>query len=226
MFGLILATVMTVGSSAPAFHFHSCHGCHGCHGYVPVVYYKAPIVYSGCWGGSSCFGGCFGGCGGCYGCCGGCHGGFYSYSSCYGCCGGCYGSCFGSCYGCCGGCYGGCHGSCFGGCCGAILVSPAVPAVPAAPAAPTAPATPKKTSATNATVEIQAPMEAEVTFNGVVVKRKSEKEVFKTPELQAGQPYHYTVKVKMGDQTETKIVSVEAGATVAVDLRELISARR
>jgi hypothetical protein len=30
----------------------------------------------------------------------------------------------------------------------------------------------------------------------------------------------------MGEQSQTKIVSVEAGATVSVDLRELISAGR
>ncbi|MFQ3651887.1 MAG: hypothetical protein SNJ75_16305, partial [Gemmataceae bacterium] len=65
-----------------------------------------------------------------------------------------------------------------------------------------------------------------VRFNGVLVKRKSEKEVFKTPALEVGQPYHYTVKVKMGDQEQSKIVTIEAGSTVVVDLRELLSTSR
>jgi uncharacterized protein (TIGR03000 family) len=79
MYSIVLATMLTTGSAAPAWG-----GCHGCHG---------------CWGGCH---GCYGCWGGCYGCWGGCWGG------CYGCCGGCYGcyGCYG-CWGCCGGCYGG-----------------------------------------------------------------------------------------------------------------------
>ncbi len=112
MYSIVLATVLTAGSTAPDLGWRTgCYGCWGC---------------SGCYGYSSCYG-CYG-CSGCYGCWGGC----YGYSSCYGCWGGCYGGCYGgcwgcsgcygcsgysSCYGCWGGCYGGCSG-CYGGCWG------------------------------------------------------------------------------------------------------------
>jgi uncharacterized protein (TIGR03000 family) len=72
-----------------------------------------------------------------------------------------------------------------------------------------------------ATVQIVAPMDVEVTLNGVAVPRKRETESFKTPALVVGQPYHYTVKAKRGDVVETKVVSVEAGATVEIDLRDM-----
>jgi len=79
----------------------------------------------------------------------------------------------------------------------------------------------KKTGDTSASVRIYAPMDVQVTFNGVAVTRQSATEVFTTPALEVGQPYHYTVTAKRGDKTETKIVAVAAGSTVEVDLREV-----
>ena len=75
MYSVVLAAMLTTGSTAPAwggsgwYNYGGCYGCRGsCHG---------------CYGSS------------CYGCCGGCYGCY----GCYGCCGGCYGCC-GGCYGC------------------------------------------------------------------------------------------------------------------------------
>lgn len=116
MYSIVVATMLTTGTPAPAFGglfsrsnescFGGCQGCQGCFG-------------GGCFG---CSGGCSGGCAGCFGCqgCNGCSGGcngflgirdffsnVFSMGGCNGCSG--YSGCNG-CMGCYGGCYGGCGG--------------------------------------------------------------------------------------------------------------------
>lgn len=104
MFSVVLATMMTTGTAAPAWGLRGCHGCHGCSGYS----------CAGCYGCYGCYGGGGYGCGGCTGGCSGwsCWGGAWSGYGCHGCSG--YG-CYGSYYGCsgCHGCYGG-HASYYG----------------------------------------------------------------------------------------------------------------
>jgi uncharacterized protein (TIGR03000 family) len=74
-------------------------------------------------------------------------------------------------------------------------------------------------------VEILAPREAEVAFNGVKIKRKSERQSFDTPKLTSGEKFHYvvtaTVMVDGKKETVKKTVVVEAGKKAQADFREL-----
>jgi uncharacterized protein (TIGR03000 family) len=250
MMTLVLAVALTATTSAPDFGLkgcyggygcagcYGCNGCHGCYGCYGGYVYAKP-VYSGCWGGSGCFGGCFGGC----------------YGGGYGCCGGCCGGCYGGCYGCWGGhhvAYAGC-GCCGGmvyaptyshapsyGCCGAVIphAGPPVKVIEKAPGAPGM----KKIEGgkdekgekgdkkiegdeTAARVIIRAAADVAVTVNGVRLPRKSETETFRTPTLAPGTDYTYTVvaTAKRGsrDVTETRRVPVVAGGRAEVDFTAL-----
>jgi uncharacterized protein (TIGR03000 family) len=79
-----------------------------------------------------------------------------------------------------------------------------------------------------ASVVIKAPMDVEVRFNGVVVRRKSEEESFQTPAITVGEGYHYTVTaiaVRDGKTVrQERVVSVRAGKKAEVDFREMASA--
>jgi uncharacterized protein (TIGR03000 family) len=74
-------------------------------------------------------------------------------------------------------------------------------------------------------VEVLAPREAEVAFNGVKINRKSARQSFDTPKLTSGEKFHYivTASVTVGGKKETvkKTVVVEAGKKSQVDFREL-----
>jgi uncharacterized protein (TIGR03000 family) len=74
-------------------------------------------------------------------------------------------------------------------------------------------------------VTILAPREAEVTFNGMKIARKDEKQSFATPKLKGGEKFHYvvTASVTVGGKKETmtRTVVVEAGKKAEVDFREL-----
>jgi uncharacterized protein (TIGR03000 family) len=210
MYSVVLATVLTTGSVAPAWGHgccggcYGCWGCHGCYGCCGGCY--------GCWG-------CYGCCGGCYGCCGGCWG-------CYGCCGGCYGAnvvYYYPSYGCCGGCY------------GAVVPTTVVPAVPAAPSiVPEKPREklppPKKEASAgySATVVIAAPEGVSVTVNGMTLSMVSAEQTFVTPDLDPDTNYSYTVKaqtVRDGQLvSKTRKVMVNAGREVRVDFSDLASA--
>jgi uncharacterized protein (TIGR03000 family) len=74
-------------------------------------------------------------------------------------------------------------------------------------------------------VTVVAPREAEVTFNGMKVARKDEKQSFATPKLKAGEKFHYVVTASViiegKKETVKKTVVVEAGKKAEVDFREL-----
>ena len=206
MYSIILATMLTAGGAAPDFG-HGCHGCHGCCG--------------GCYG---CCGGCYGCCGGCYGCCGGCYCCWGGWSSCYGCCGGCYG-CWGGWSGCYGGCYG-CYGACYG-CCGGVVVAP-VAVAPVTPALPVAPKKDEKKAAAlgnAAAVVLKAPADVQLSIEGQNIPRTTSEETFRTPELEPGSSYTYTIKatvVRDGKTVAfTKQVKVRAGQTSEADFTKL-----
>jgi uncharacterized protein (TIGR03000 family) len=103
---------------------------------------------------------------------------------------------------------------------------PAAPATPPQPEEkkPTNPEADSKDKEAAATIRVHAPLDVEVAFNGVKVARKQESQNFKTPALMVGQPYHYTITAKRAGAVETKVVNVQAGATVEVDLRDMPTA--
>lgn len=197
MYSVVLATMLTTGTAAPAFGF-GCHGCHGCHGC-----YGCYGCCGGCYGCYGCYGGCYGcsGCYGCYGCCGGCWGGAVAYS---------YPSYYYSCYGCCGGCY------------GAVVPAPVAPVAPKEKLPPPG----KQASAGQvATVIIAAPADVQITFNGEKVALKGTEQAFITPELEADATYSYLVEartVRDGQPvTRSRKLTVTARRQVRVDFSEL-----
>jgi uncharacterized protein (TIGR03000 family) len=220
MYGVVLATVMTVGASTPAWgwHGHGCYGCYGCHG----CYGCSGYAFSSCYG-------CYGGSYGCYG-------------SCYGCYGGCYG-----CYGCYGGCYG-CYG-CYGGCYGATVYYAAAPVYSAGPSSAESEIrrlreeleslrkkqqpkmdkeTPPSPAAAPAQLTIKLPAEAKMYVDGVVCPLTSSTRSFATRPLQPGQQFYYTIRADLtrdGTQlTQSQKVIVEAGREVMVEFNKLAPA--
>jgi uncharacterized protein (TIGR03000 family) len=235
MYGIILATALTTGTTAADWGFR--HGCHGCH--------------CGCWCGCSC--GCYGcyggycscGCYGCYSYCGGwgCHGcwgccgcyGCYGYCGGWGChCGGCgcYGGCMAyGCYGCYGGCMAyGCYGCCHGG---TVIYGGTYAAPPTMTPAPTDGKTiegkdkdGKEVSIRRpATVVVKADSDVEIKVNGQATPRKTTEEAYTTPALVPGRLYSYTFVAEVTrdgkKQTETKEVTVRAGRRTVVDFTSL-----
>lgn len=151
-------------------------------------------------------------CRGCHGCCG-----------CYGCgCHGCYGchGCWGwACHGCwgCHGCYGcwGCHGcwGCYGCGCygyssyGMVTYRPTV-VVDGGLAR-------QQSDSSTATVLVTLPAEAKLTINGWTSKNATPTRRFRSPQLESGKEYFYTVRAELvrDGQTivQTREVSVRAG---------------
>jgi uncharacterized protein (TIGR03000 family) len=230
MYGIILATALTTGTTAPD-HFYKRSWC-SCACYA-------------CSCGCYC-GGCY--CGGCYGCwsycsCSGCYGGYgrwgaYSCASYYGCwttcgCYGCYGSCGGWGWGCSCSCYS-CYG-CYGcyGCHGAVIYGGTVPPVYGTPApAEKLPApgkvNEKKEEAslyTPATVVVKADLAATIKVNGQVTPRRAAVESYRSPALEPGRTYSYTVVAELNRDgkalTETKEITVAAGRETVVDFTNL-----
>jgi uncharacterized protein (TIGR03000 family) len=74
-------------------------------------------------------------------------------------------------------------------------------------------------------VVIKAARDVKVTFNGVTTNRKSEEELFLTPNLRPGQTYAYQVKAEVyrdGKKvTRTRRVLVRAGTRSRVDFSDL-----
>lgn len=203
MYSVVLMAALTTGASETGCWWsHGCHGCHGCNG-----------------NSGGCYGNCYGGTG-CYGCYGS-SGTYGSYGGCYGCYGGCYG--YGSCNGGYGGyaCYGSCHG-CAGG--AAAYPAPAAPTyeppVPKPPApAEKIPAPKKSTTTTGNTVDraqviVHLPADAKLFVDDHLMTTSSERRVFKTPALEAGQTYYYILKAEV----------VREGKTIAEDRRILVHA--
>ncbi len=235
MYSLVLAAMLTTGTTTPAWGCHGglFHGCHACHG--------AWGCYGGCYSCYSCLG-CYGGYGSCYGGWGGCYGSCYSGWGCWG--GyGCYGSCYGGwggygCYGGCFGCYGSCSGGwgCYGGGYGGY-VEPAAPVMPGAPSsAPTskepikAPA-PAKESALpgRAHILVQLPKDAKLFVDDHPVTLPPNQRTVVTPELEPGQDYYYIFRaeaVRNGTPVEdSRRVVIRAGARVTVNFGDLATTK-
>lgn len=170
----------------------------------------------GCHCGCGCYCGCY--CGGCYGCwgCHGCRG--WGCHGCYGCygCFGCYGfyGCHGGCYGCIGciGCYGcvGCYGM------GGLMVSrPATTVVDTGVAQ-------RQSQTETATVVVTLPSDAKLTINGWTSKNTTGTRRFRSPPLEQGKEYFYTVRAEVvqNGQTivQTREVAVRAGQETRVPL--------
>lgn len=210
MYTLVLLATLTTGASSADFcglfskHFNrnscygACAGCYGCGG----------CVGNSCFG-RSCFGASCFGCSGCFG------------SSCAGCNGACYGgSAFVSSYSC-HGCYG-CYG-CYG-CAGAATSygygssSPTYGTVPSSgySEAPVVTTSAKPVTAEPARLVVALPVDAKLYVDGNLTTT-ADKSVrsFRTPELQVGEQYVYTLKVEVvrGGKTltESKQVIVTAG---------------
>jgi uncharacterized protein (TIGR03000 family) len=199
MYSVVLAAVLTAGTSTPDFGCHGCYGCHGCHG------------CSGCYGGCS---GAFYGCSGCYGGCHGCYG-----SSCYGCygssCYGCYGS---SCHGCHGTIVYGCYGSCHGCCGGTVIIEKHVIVIPEKKHKKKHH---RKHASAPATVVVHLPENAKLYVDNVYCPLTSAVRSFDTPELPTGRKYYYTLKAELIHDgkpvTQTHKVLIAAGSKVKVD---------
>lgn len=218
MYSVVLMMALSGSADVPACHHHSCGGCYGC---------------CGCYGGHGCCG-CWGGC---YGCGGGCWGGCYG---CYG--GGCWGGCWG--YSC-GGCWGGGY---YGD--GGVIVAPGAGMAPGATVAPgrrgaeEAPEPRKRDeekpqgrdggamAPTPATIIVSLPADAKLIVDGNVTRTKNAVRVFRSPALEPGLDYAYTVKaefVRDGQPTSaTKRVVVRAGkeTRVTFDVPEASFAQR
>jgi uncharacterized protein (TIGR03000 family) len=180
-----------------------CNGCGGCNGGKGFLgghkWFKKD---SGCCGGCNGCGGCDGGCMGCNGC-NGCNGGrghkwFKRSNGCGGCDGGCGGGCGG-----CAGCVG-----CAGGSAGyhsTIIVMPKADSAVAQSAAP-------------ATIVVSLPAEAKLSIDGNSTTSTSERRVFVSPTLEAGQEYYYTLKAELNGQVKEERVTVKAGQEVTVKI--------
>jgi uncharacterized protein (TIGR03000 family) len=196
MYSVVLATMLTAGSAAPAFGHHGCHSCYSsCHS---------------CYSSYSCYS-CYS-CYTCYGCYGG-HGGLFHHNrGCY--CSSCYSSCC-SCYSsCCGGYY---YSSCCGGyiCCGGTVITPQVVPVPTK-GEPVNP--PKKEQAR---VTVTLPSDARLWVDSVECPLTSGVRSFNTPELVAGQRYVYNIRAEIVREgrtiTETQRVVLTPGTESRVD---------
>src|SRR5437762_1111793 len=117
-------------------------------------------------------------------------------------CKGCCGCCGYDCSGCCGGC---CGGWCGGGCGGGLDVSGGKAGAVAEGSAP-------------ATIVVNLPAPAKLTIDGNTTSSTSERRVFVSPALEAGQEYYYTLKAEINGEVKEERVTVKAGQEVAVKI--------
>lgn len=225
MYSVVVMMVMSGAPEMPAFGgSRGCHGGGGCNGYVATS----------CWGGSGCHGGrggLFGG-RGCHGgggwACNGGNGGCWGGNSCHGGRGhglfggrGCHGGhgCNGG-----GGCWGGSNWGCTGGsgcqgyvaagcgCCGGY--ASATGGAVMMGAATTAPAT----------IVVNLPAEAKITFDGAATTSTGTSRRFVTPAINNGIEHNYTIGaeiVRDGKTLKTsQVVTVRAGQTTEVNLAD------
>jgi uncharacterized protein (TIGR03000 family) len=254
MYSVMLATVITAGSVAPAW------GCHGCHGGG----YNAFSSCSGCGGG--CYGSCYGSCSGCYGG----HHYTFSFGSCHG---SCYGSYYGgtynpyqsSCYGCTG-CQGYLPSSCYGCWGGHSGYNPAVPQGQERKAIilregemkfelrnqdgkviiireseekkenkkeerreeKESQANPSSETPATARITVRLPEDAVLRIDNVECTLTSATRTFETPKLEPGQQYFYTLKVEVvrnGERIEkSRKVIFQGGNQVTVDFGDMTAA--
>ena len=203
MYSLIMVAALSTGMSAQdCFHLR-CWGrscsCSGC--------------YSSC----SCYG-----CSGCYRSCSGCVGSrSYSRCSCSCSCTSCYGYQGVYCSGCyssamsyqCHGCYG-CTATCYGS-----VPVPTQPQVDPTKEAPKGKQTSYyQPSSESARLVVRLPADAKLYVDGQVTRTVGQEiRTYRTPELEFGQDYVYTLKIEVVRQgktlTESKKVLVRAGKT-------------
>jgi uncharacterized protein (TIGR03000 family) len=229
MYSVVLLVAMSSGTQTPD------HGMKGgcCGGYSCCGSYSC-CGYSSCHGGGGLFrhGRRHGCCGGGYG---GCCGGYVSY----GCCGS-YGGCYGGYSGCCGASYSGCCGGGWGGgysgCCGASYGCGSMAPAPVYGMSPvygsgsystpvySSPVIGPTTAApvNSATVVVNLPAEAKLTFGTQATTSTSARRVFETPELTPGKVYEYTLTAEVVRQGKpvswTEKVNVEAGRSTEVTM--------
>ena len=201
MYSLVMATLLTAGAETPDFHrarpVAVYSSCYGCGGYAVPVH--------------SCFRPPV------------------VYSSCFGCCGGMV---YSSCYGCCGGVV---YSSCFG-CCGGVVVSERVVEYKAAKGAVESKSqSPKAQGAKGpaasadapARVLVKAPVDVKIYVNGQLTRRQSEEQSFNTPELAAGETFHYEIVARREGEDDSVVierkVTVTAGRESVLDLTKEFS---
>jgi uncharacterized protein (TIGR03000 family) len=101
-----------------------------------------------------------------------------------------------------------------------------VPVTPAAPTLPTLPA-PSETPTTQSQIEVKVPAGAQFFVDGQAVSLDNGN-TFRTPTLQSGRQYYYTMKVEAQRDGEkvmrSERVIVAAGRTVRVDFTDLSKA--
>ncbi len=223
MYSVVLLMALSGSVDAPAFGggCDGCSGCSGCSGWscsgcdgCSGGGHKLFGGHGCCGGGHKLFGG-HGCSGSCSGCSGSCHGGHSKHSG-HGCCGGCDGCHGGGLFqkmknrhGCCGGYSGCCGGGCTGctGCTGghAAIIE-------------TSPSMPKAEAAAPATIVVSLPTEAKLTIDDNATSSTSERRVFVSPALEAGQEYYYTLKAEVKGEVRTERVAVRAGQEVNVKI--------
>lgn len=223
-----------------------CSGCNGCNGFLGIRSFFSSVFSfggcSGCCGGCS---GCFGGCSGCSGCFGGCTGCFGS--GCVGCFGGYPVMGMGGMP-----MVGGMPTASFGevpmsigmdmapmgsgfpwpqmGGMGPDMMMPGTGAWPGRapagpmPAGPMPQAYDSVTPANQATIVVELPADARLFCDGAPITLTGPVRVFRTPELQPGLKYSYTLKIEVdrGGRvlTDSKVVDIEPGKTTRVRFNE------
>ena len=225
MYSLVMATLLTAGAETPDFHrarpvavYSSCYGC--CGGYAVPVHscFRPPVVYSSC-----------------FGCCGG-----VVYSSCHGCCGGVV---YSSCFGCCGGVVVSERVVDYKGAKGAVEYKSQSPKAQGAKSQSAEPKaqnpgkgqSPKTQGAKGqgasadapARVLVKAPVDVKIYVNGQLTRRQSEEQSFNTPELTAGETFHYEIVARREGEDDSVVierkVTVTAGRESVLDLTKEFS---
>jgi uncharacterized protein (TIGR03000 family) len=254
MYSVVAAAVLATGMPEPGFgglfgHKHGqdagcvgcyggacfgcagCAGCHGCNGFLGIrSFFSSVFSFGG--------GGC---CGGCIGCMGGCMG-----------CGGCFGCAGGFGYPVMGGfpVGGGMPMASYGdlsmpmamgpmavpGGFGGFGTNPMTPPgvwpgqmpgpMPAGPmpAGPMPQSYDSVTPANQATVVVELPADARLFVDGAPMTLTGPVRVFRTPELQSGLKFSYTLKMEVDRggrvAADTKVVDIEPGKTTRVRFNE------
>jgi uncharacterized protein (TIGR03000 family) len=75
-----------------------------------------------------------------------------------------------------------------------------------------------KAESAAATIVVALPAEAKLTIDDNATTSTSERRVFVSPTLEAGQEYYYTLKAEFNGQTKTERVTVRAGEEVKVNI--------